>query len=102
MQIISEIVDYMMDELHDAKKRIKSAYEHKADYPDLAKHEYEIALQELAHADKGHADAVAIITAWRAKNGEPPVYMIDFWNDKHSKYIDKYAKVKTMVDAFNK
>ena len=102
MKLISDLVDTMMEEVHDAKHRIKKAYELKAEYPEIAKREYDIAVQELMHADKDHASAVELITAYRKSNGEPPADMLAIWNEKHEKYMDKYAKVKVMIDGYNK
>lgn len=102
MKIISDLVDSMMDEVHDAKHRIKKAYELKPEYLDIAKREYDIAVQELAHADKDHISAVELINAYRKDNGEPPADMLAVWNIKHEKYMDKYAKVKAMIDSFTK
>ena len=102
MKMIAKIVDDMMEELHDAKHRIKNAYSYKSEYPEIAKREYEIAVQELAHAEKDHASAVELVTKYRKEKGDPPAYMLEIWEEKHSHYIDKHARVKCMIDTYNK
>lgn len=52
MKAIKEITDDMLEELHDAKHRIKRAMEFKLLYPDIARRESEIAAQELTHSEK--------------------------------------------------
>lgn len=100
--MISKIIDDMMEELHDAKHRIKNAYTYKSDYPEIAKREYEIAVQELAHAEKDHASAVELVSKYRKEKGEPPEFMLEIWEEKHSHYIDKHARVKCMIDTYAK
>ena len=102
MKILMDVMDDMCDELHDAKHRIKRAYKMKVEHPELAKREYEIAVQELQHADKDHLSATELIAAYKKEKGETPVYMMEMWNDKHDKYIEKYAIIKNMIDLYNK
>lgn len=89
-----------MAELHDAKHRIKRAYDMRSAYPDIAKREYDIAVQELQHADKDHASAAELIASYKKDHGEPPAVMLDLWRERHDKYIDKYARIKTMIDMY--
>lgn len=100
--MIAKIIDDMLDELHDAKHRIKSAYNYKSEYPDVAKREYEIAVQELAHAEKDHASAVELVNKYAKEKGEPPEFMAEIWEEKHEKYIEKHARVKCMIDTYAK
>ena len=75
MKMIAKVIEDMLDELHDAKHRIKNAYAYKSEYPDIAKREYEIAVQELAHAEKDHASAVELINKYaKEKRGAARVY----------------------------
>ena len=100
--MIAKIIDDMLEELHDANHRIKNAYNYKSEYPDIAKREYEIAVQELAHAEKDHASAVELIAKYTKEKGEPPEFMREIWEEKHEKYIDKHARVKCMIDTYAK
>lgn len=102
MKILMDLIDDMNGELHDAKHRIKRAYKMKVEHPELAKREYEIAVQELQHADKDHMSAIELIASYKKEKGDPPAYMLEMWNDKHDKYIEKYAMIKNMIDLYNK
>lgn len=102
MKIIADIVKSMDEELHDAKKRIKAAMEYKLDHPEIAKREYEIAIQELSHAEKDHTSAMELITAHKKAKGDAPDYMQEMWNKEHDHYIEKYAHIKYMIDMFAK
>lgn len=102
MKAIKEITDDMLEELHDAKHRIKRAMEFKPLYPDIARRESEIAAQELTHAEKDHASAVELIEAYKKSKGDPPEYMLEFWKEKHEHYMEKYAHVKCMIELFDK
>lgn len=100
--MIAKIIDDMLEELRDAKHRIKNAYNYKSEYPEIAKREYEIAVQELAHAEKDHASAVELVNKYRKEKGDPPEYMLTIWEEKHSHYINKQARVKCMIDTYGK
>lgn len=100
--MIAKIIDDMLEELHDAKHRIKNAYNYKSEYPEIAKREYEIAVQELAHAEKDHASAVELVNKYAKEKGDPPEFMMEIWNEKHEHYIDKHARVKCMIDTYAK
>ena len=102
MKAIKEITDDMLEELHDAKHRIKRAMEFKPLYPDIARRESEIAAQELTHSEKDHASAVELIEAYKKSKGDPPEYMLEFWKEKHEHYMEKYAHVKCMIELFDK
>ena len=75
MKLISEIIEDMMEEVHDAKHRIERAGELKPLYPDIARRESEIAEQELVHAEKDHKSVVEIIEEYKKAKGDPPEYV---------------------------
>ncbi|MDE6598768.1 MAG: hypothetical protein K2K34_01640 [Oscillospiraceae bacterium] len=102
MRLIKDITDDMMEEIHDAKRRIKRAMEFKPLYPDIAQRESEIAAQELVHAEKDHKSAMELIEEFKKSKGEPPEYMMEFWKEKHEDFMEKYAHAKCMIDLFNK
>ena len=56
----------------------------------------------MQHADKDHIFATELIAAYKKEKGKPPVYMLEMWNDKHDKYIEKYAIINNMIDLYNK
>lgn len=100
MRVIKEIMDDMMDELADAEHRIKRAAELKPLYPEISRRESEIAAQELTHADKDHSSITELIGEYKRTKGDPPDYMLEYWNSEHDRYMEKYAQVKCMIDVF--
>lgn len=102
MKAIKEITDDMLEEIHDAKHRIKRAMEFKPLYPEIARRESEIAAQELTHAEKDHASAVELIEVYKKTKGDPPEYMLEFWRERHEHYMEKFAHVKCMIDMFSR
>lgn len=102
MRVIKEIIDDMMAELSDAKHRIKRAAELKPLYPEISRRESEIAAQELTHAEMDHNSITELISEFKRTKGDPPAYMLEFWNLEHNRYIEKYAQVRCMIDAFGK
>lgn len=102
MKLIKDITNDMMEEIHDAKHRIKRAMELKPLYPDIAQRESEIAAQELVHAEKDHKSAVEMIEEFKKTKGEPPEYMMESWEEKHEDFMEKYARAKCMIELFNK
>lgn len=102
MKVIKKITDDMLGEIHDAKHRIKRAVEFKPLYPDIAQRESEIAAQELTHAEKDHKSAVELIEAYKKAKGDPPEYMLEFWKEMHEEFMEKYARVKRMIELFDK
>ena len=101
MKLISEIIEDMMEEVHDAKHRIERAGELKPLYPEIAQRECEIAKQELAHANKDHKSVEEVIEAYKKTKGDPPEYMLEFWQEKHKHYMEKYANVKHMIEMYD-
>ena len=102
MKIISDIVKDMIEEVCDAKRRIERAMEFKPLYPSIARREGEIAEQELVHAEKDHKSVTELIEDFKKDKGDPPEYMMEFWKEKHEKFMEKYAHVKYMIEMFNK
>lgn len=102
MRLIKDITDDMMEEIHDAKHRIERAMEFKPLYPDIAKRESDIAEQELVHAEKDHKSVMELIEEYKKTKGDPPAYMLEYWNEKHEHFMEKYARAKCMIELFNK
>lgn len=102
MKLIKDITDDMMGEIHDAKHRAERAMEFKPLYPDIAQREIDIAAQELTHAEKDHKSVMELIEEYKKNKGEPPEYMMEYWNEKHEDFMEKYARVKCMIELFNK
>lgn len=100
MLIIQKIEDQINEEMHDAKKYIKCALNHKEDNKELADLYYWLSQEEMTHADKLHKMVVDIIEDYRRKEGEPPAEMLAVYNYIHEKEIDKAKDIKKMWDMY--
>lgn len=94
---IKEYAKKMKEELCGAKEYAECYQKHKTENPTLAKKYMEMANDEIKHANFFHELAVDKIKKLQADKVEVPEYMIILWNEKHKKYIDKLAKIKTML-----
>ena len=100
MEIIAKLSDQIDEELGDADKYIKCALKHKDDEPELAKLYYTLSLEEMKHVTMLHDEVKKIITAYRAKNGEPPKEMLWVYNYLHDKQIERASQIKAKQDSF--
>lgn len=97
MTKIKRYVDGMKDELCGAKDYAESYIECKAaGNMDRAKIYYQMAQDELKHADNLHNIAVQEINALKEAI-EPPESMLDKWRDAHGYFVEKAAWVKQML-----
>lgn len=99
MKIIENFVDEMKDELNSAKDYAKKATQYKVENPAMAKMYFDMANDELKHADMIHVEAVKAIEKQRAVS-TPPQYMLDRWAEEHKKYVEKAAKIKVMLAMY--
>lgn len=99
---LTKVVDFMFDELEDAKKYAKYGAKAKAEGSDeIAMLALKLADIEISHADMWHEQAMAIIK----KNQEMLMsneYMKAYIDDMQCDYIQKVAKVKYMVEIAKK
>ena len=97
MTKIKHYVEQIDEELCGAKSYAEKYLEAKAsDDSDLASKYKEMATDELKHATYVHNIAVDEIDRLR-KVFTPPQDMLARWEKAHGKYIDKAAKVKSML-----
>lgn len=99
MKIIKTISEQIKEELHGASEYAKLAVLHKSDMPTLAKIYYDMAMQEVQHADMLHTEAVKAIEKQRAIE-TPPKIMLELWEEEHKEYVEKAAHVKYMLSMF--
>lgn len=100
MKIIEDFVKDIKEELHGAKNYAKCATRYKTENPTMAKMYFDMANDELKHADMLHVEAVRAIEKQRAVS-PPPQYMIDRWDEEHKKYVEKAAKIKLMLQMYS-
>ena len=97
MTKIKKLVDEIADELDSAKDYAECHLTYKAKGNDeWSKRYYEMANDELKHADYLHDRAVEEIEELR-KVYTPPQDMLDKWDSDHKKFIEKTAWIKQML-----
>ena len=94
--------DKIIDELDGAQEYIKNAMEIKAMDDSWGKRFYEMAQMELDHATMLYKMSNELYTKTSKAFSEPPKYMQDIHHNINECYTDKYAKVKVLLDAYNK
>lgn len=97
MKLIADMVDEIMEEYDGAEKYAKKAVRFQTDRPALSRKYLNMAKQELEHGDNLHAEIVAVIQEYRAKNGQPPEAMMMVYEWEHKKMIDHVARVKALL-----
>lgn len=97
MMEIKELIVNIDEEIDDAGKYAELAHKYKDFDKPLADTYITLANQELGHADMLHAQAVRLI---KEHTEEPPDGMRAVWDYEHEKFIERKAKVKTVIDMF--
>lgn len=105
MKLIKQISNDIAENISEAKDKIRTAYELKAESPEAAAWYREMASAHLGFNSKGHEVSKKLIETY--KNSEEykrnPAYadgMLCAWNAIHEELIAKTAEVKAMVDGF--
>ena len=97
MTKIKKLADEISEELDSAKEYAENHLMYKAKGNDeWSKHFFEMANDELKHADYLHDLAVEEIDELR-KVYTPPQDMLDKWESDHKKFIEKTAWIKQML-----
>lgn len=101
MKLIRKIADEISEELHSANNYATCAIEYKQEYPKLSQAYFDMAQDEITHAQTLHSNVVAIIEEVRKKETPPELeFMLQLWDEKHKKLINKMAKVKTKLSLY--
>ena len=100
MKIIQELCDNIDEEIDDAIKYAKMALEYENDYPALAEAVSKIAEEEMKHMSILHTQAIAIIEAYKKKNGEPPEAMRMLYDIMHRKQIEHAAEARAYMSMY--
>lgn len=101
MRIIKDLVAEIDDELAGAREYAKNAVHNKTSNPTLAKAYYDMAVDELKHADMLHTEVVKMIDKQRSI-APPPQIMLDMWEDEHKDYVEDAAHIKYMLSLYAK
>lgn len=97
MKRIKEYVDRINDELCDAQHYAEEYVWHRANgETQLAARRKEAATDEIKHAMWIHDVAVAEVEKLKQVY-QPPVEMLEKWDEAHKHYVEKAAWIKTML-----
>jgi hypothetical protein len=97
MRSIKKFVDAIDEELEGAKEYAEKFVEHKAQNDmQTAQEYYEMANDELRHANIIHGFAVAKINEI-GKVFTAPVEMEEAWKKSHKEYVERVAWIKQML-----
>lgn len=105
MKLIKKLANDISGNIDEARDKIRTAYELKADAPEAAAWYREMASAHLGFNQNGHAAVKKIIEAYKASDEykRNPAYadgMIAAWEAVHNDLIAKTAEVKAMVDGW--
>lgn len=101
MKIISDLCDYIDEELCDAEKYIDKALQVKETYPALAQVFATLSAEELKHMNVLHTEVVKLIQEYREKKGEPPAEMLAVYNYLHNKFIEHAKDIHIMQEMYH-
>lgn len=105
MKIIKRLSNDIACNIDEAREKIRTAYELKAESPEAAAWYREMAAAHIAFNSNGHAAVKKLIDAHKNSDDykRNPAYadgMIAAWTVIHDDLIAKTAEVKAMVDGW--
>lgn len=102
MKQIKQIVEDIREELDGAEHYAKLSMKYKETEKELSEMYAELASQELVHVNRLHGKAVDLIKAAQAKGMEIPTGMQAVYDWEHERMIERKAKIKTILDMYQK
>lgn len=105
MKIIKKLANDIAGNIDEARDKIRTAYELKAEAPEAAAWYREMASAHLSFNQNGHNTVKKLIDAYKAsddykRNAPFADGMIAAWEAVHNDLIAKTAEVKAMVDGW--
>ena len=100
MKKIEKLEKQIHEEYGDAEKYITCALLNKDEDISLSELYYQLATEELKHADRLHDMVVRIIDEHKREKGEPPKEMTVIYNILHERDIEYATKVKMMIQQY--
>lgn len=105
MKIIKRLSTDIAGNIDEARDKIRTAYELKAEAPEAAAWYREMASAHLSFNQNGHNVVKKLIDAYKVSDDykRNPTYadgMIAAWEAVHNDLIAKTAEVKAMVDGW--
>lgn len=105
MRMIKRLANDIAGNIDEAREKIRTAYELKAEAPEAAAWYREMASAHLGFNTNGHAAVKKIIDTYKAseeykRNPSFADGMLTAWEAVHNDLIAKTAEVKAMVDGW--
>lgn len=105
MRLIKQLSADIAGNIDEAKDKIRTAYEVRAEYPESGAWYKEMAAAHIGFNTNGHAAVKKLIDAYKASESykQNPTFadgMIAAWEAVHNDLIAKTAEVKAMVDGY--
>ena len=105
MKIIKNLSSDIACNIDEARDKIRTAYELKAEHPEAAAWYREMAAAHLSFNQGGHAVVKKLIEAYRSSEEykRNPAYadgMLCAWEAMHSELIARTAEVRAMCEGF--
>lgn len=100
MKKIEKLEKQIHEEYGDAEKYITCALLNKGMDENLADLYYDLATEEVKHANRLHDAVVKIIDEYKRSKGEPPKEMMTVYNILHERDIEYATKVKMMIQQY--
>lgn len=105
MKIIRRLSTDIAGNIDEARDKIKTAYEIKAECPEAAAWYREMASAHIGFNTNGHATVQKIIEKYKAGDEykKNPVFadgMLKAWEAVHNDLIARTAEVKAMIDGW--
>ena len=102
MKVIAEIVKDIREEMEGAEHYAKKATQYKEQDSRLADTFATMATQELGHVDALHKQVVRLIEEQKEAGHEVPPGMRSVWDWEHENMVEHVAKIKMLMEIYNK
>lgn len=105
MKIVKRISNDMMGNIEEAREKIRTAYELKAEHPEAASWYREMAAAHINFNSSGHDVLEKLSEQYKSsdaykRNPEYANGMMEAWQAMHTDMMARAAEVKAMIDGF--
>ena len=105
MKIIKRLSNDIACNIEEARDKIRTAYDLKAEHPEAASWYREMAAAHIGFNQSGHAAVKKMIEAYKAadeykRNPEYANGMLEAWQAMHTDMMARAAEVKAMIDGY--
>lgn len=100
MKKIENLTDFITAEYNDANKYIVQAEYNKNSDPKLADLYFELANEEISHANRLHEAAVSIIERLKQEGATIPNWMLELYEILHKQHVRQANEVEEKIKNF--